>query len=176
MQIQEWLVYMFFGPLVPRYFSWHSGCIANFSQDWKLSMQPFLMLTFLGVEMKADIYRFQKLHFWKNVFTWMEKKKPKPTNQTKWTTTNWPITNHSVILDVAQVQDFALGFVVGFVEVLLHPLLKPVSVSLNGIWFLELVDNWSLPSTSFHYLYCNKIFWQYKALTFSINPVGDSWH
>lgn len=104
------------------------------------------------------------------------KKKPKPTNQTKWTTTNWPITNHSVILDVAQVQDFALGFVVGFVEVLLHPLLKPVSVSLNGIWFLELVDNWSLPSTSFHYLYCNKIFWQYKALTFSINPVGDSWH
>jgi len=77
-QIQEWLVYMFFGPLVPRYFSWHSGCIANFSQDWKLSMQPFLMLTFLGVEMKADIYRFQKLHFWKNVFTWMEKKNQNP--------------------------------------------------------------------------------------------------
>jgi len=57
------------------------------------------------------------------------KKKPKQKNQTKFTTTNWPITNHSVILDVAQVQDFALGFVEPH-EVLLGPLL----ILFRSLW------------------------------------------
>jgi len=55
------------------------------------------------------------------------KKKPKPP--TTWTTTNWPITNHSVMLDVAQVQDFALGFVEPH-EVLLGPLL----ILFRSLW------------------------------------------